>query len=92
MDGGEHGRDGSPARSPRAYRSAQIGSASGRGNQRSSAWGAAIDVNPSQNPYGGPSRMDQRVIDAFRRHGFVWGGTFLIPDPMHFEFVGNAPR
>lgn len=56
------------------------------------AWGAAIDVNPSQNPYGGPSRMDQRVIDAFRRHGFVWGGTFLIPDPMHFEFVGNAPR
>ncbi len=53
-------------------------------------WGAAVDINPSQNPYGGPSRMDQRVIDAFGRHGFVWGGAFLIPDPMHFEYVGAA--
>jgi D-alanyl-D-alanine carboxypeptidase len=52
------------------------------------AWGAAIDLNPSDNPYGGPSKMDQRVIDVFRRHGFVWGGTFLVPDPMHFEYVG----
>ena len=51
-------------------------------------WGAAIDINPSQNPYGGASRMDGRVIDAFRRHGFVWGGSFLVPDPMHFEYVG----
>ena len=52
-------------------------------------WGAAIDINPSQNQYGGASRMDGRVIDAFRRHGFVWGGSFLVPDPMHFEFVGR---
>ena len=52
-------------------------------------WGAAVDINPSQNPYGGRSRMDGRVIDAFRRHGFVWGGSFLVPDPMHFEFVGR---
>ena len=51
-------------------------------------WGAAIDLNPSDNPYGGAPHMDQRVIDAFVRHGFVWGGTFLIPDPMHFEYVG----
>ena len=51
-------------------------------------WGAAIDINPSQNPYGGASRMDGRVIDAFRRHGFVWGGSFIVPDPMHFEYVG----
>ena len=51
-------------------------------------WGAAIDINPSQNPYGGVSRMDSRVIDAFRRHGFVWGGSFIVPDPMHFEYVG----
>ena len=52
-------------------------------------WGAAIDLNPSENPYGGPSTMDPRVIDAFHRHGFAWGGTFLVPDPMHFEYTGR---
>ena len=52
--------------------------------------GAAIDLNPTQNRYGSHGHMDQRIIDAFTRHGFVWGGTFLIPDPMHFEYVGTA--
>jgi D-alanyl-D-alanine carboxypeptidase len=52
-------------------------------------WGAAIDLNPSRNPYGGPSTMDQRVIDAFHHHGFMWGGTFIVPDPMHFEYTGT---
>ena len=52
-------------------------------------WGGAIDINPSANPYGGPSHMDPRVITVFRRQGFVWGGSFLVPDPMHFEFVGQ---
>ncbi len=52
-------------------------------------WGAAVDLNPSDNPYGGPSNMDQRVITAFSRHGFVWGGTFIVPDPMHFEYTGR---
>ncbi len=52
-------------------------------------WGAAIDLNPSDNPYGGPSMMDPRVIDAFHQRGFVWGGTFLVPDPMHFEYTGR---
>ena len=52
-------------------------------------WGAAIDLNPSENPYGGQSKMDPRVIDAFHRHGFAWGGTFIVPDPMHFEYTGR---
>jgi D-alanyl-D-alanine carboxypeptidase len=54
-------------------------------------WGAALDINPSNNKFGGVSHMDPRVIEAFRRHGFAWGGTFLYPDPMHFEYIG-APR
>jgi D-alanyl-D-alanine carboxypeptidase len=51
-------------------------------------WGSAIDLNPTSNPYGGPSSMDPRVIAAFRRNGFVWGGSFIEPDPMHFEYSG----
>ena len=54
--------------------------------------GAAIDLNPKQNAYRGPSHMDQRIIETLKRHGFVWGGTFLIPDPMHFEYVGMRLR
>ena len=50
------------------------------------AWGAAIDINPSMNPYGGPVRLDERVGDVFRRWGFAWGAGWTIPDGMHFEW------
>jgi hypothetical protein len=30
--------------------------------------------------------MPQPVIDAFERHGFVWGGKWLFFDPIHFEY------
>jgi hypothetical protein len=60
---------------------------SGRTLSRHS-WGAAIDINPSTNPFGGVAQIDRRVIDAFARHGFIWGGDFPIPDGMHFEYSG----
>jgi hypothetical protein len=63
---------------------------SGRNLSRHS-WGAAIDINPSTNRFGGAPTMDPRVVTIFRRHGFIWGGSFIIPDGMHFEYVGE-PR
>jgi hypothetical protein len=60
---------------------------SGRTLSRHS-WGAAIDINPTTNPFGGVAQIDRRVIDAFARHGFIWGGDFPIPDGMHFEYSG----
>lgn len=54
------------------------------------AWGIAVDVNPSTNPYGGPVRMDPRIGNSFRRWGFAWGAGWRIPDGMHFEWV-NVP-
>ncbi len=55
------------------------------------AWAAAIDINPSANGFGAKPNLDARLIYVFRRNGFAWGGTWSIPDGMHFELVG-PPR
>jgi hypothetical protein len=34
--------------------------------------------------------MDCRIVRIFRKHNFAWGGNFLTPDGMHFEWVGEA--
>ncbi|MGE3329164.1 MAG: M15 family metallopeptidase, partial [Acidimicrobiia bacterium] len=52
-------------------------------------WGGAIDINPSTNTFGGTPRIDQRIVQIFRDHGFIWGGSFSIPDGMHFEYIGE---
>jgi hypothetical protein len=50
------------------------------------AWGIAIDVNPSSNPYGSTPLLPLAVVEVFRRWGFSWGGTWSTPDGMHFEW------
>ncbi len=55
------------------------------------AWGVAIDLDVAENPYGERPTMDPRVVAIFRRWGFAWGGDWLIPDGMHFEFH-DSPR
>jgi hypothetical protein len=58
----------------------------------SHAWGIAIDLNVQGNHYGAEPTMPDEVIETFTRHGFVWGGDWLIPDGMHFELaVDRAP-
>jgi hypothetical protein len=29
-------------------------------------------------------------VQIFRKHHYAWGGNFLVPDGMHFEWVGEA--
>jgi D-alanyl-D-alanine carboxypeptidase len=50
------------------------------------AYGAAVDINAPENPYGAAPTMDPRIVRIFERHGFLWGGDFLMPDGMHFEY------
>jgi D-alanyl-D-alanine carboxypeptidase len=50
------------------------------------AYGAAIDINAPQNPYGSKPTMNREVVRIFESWGFNWGGDFLIPDGHHFEF------
>jgi len=51
------------------------------------AWGAAIDINVSTNQYGHTPHQDPRLVAIFERWGFTWGGRWLLPDGMHFEFI-----
>jgi hypothetical protein len=53
-------------------------------------WGVAVDVNVSTNQFGRVPHQDPRVVEVFERWGFTWGGHWLLPDGMHFEFVRFA--
>ncbi len=56
------------------------------------AWGTAIDINPRRNAYDETPHQDPRVVEIFARWGFTWGGRWLVPDGMHFEYLGPAPQ
>ena len=51
------------------------------------SWGMAVDLNARANPFGRTPHQDPRVVAAFERWGFTWGGQWLLPDGMHFEFL-----
>jgi hypothetical protein len=63
-----------------------------RGQLSLHAWGVAIDLNASANPFMGRSRQDRRLVRTMVRHGFTWGGDWPTrPDPMHFELRSLPP-
>jgi hypothetical protein len=51
------------------------------------AWGAAVDLNYAKNPTGIASGQDPRLVAVMERWGFTWGGSWLVPDPSHFEYL-----
>jgi hypothetical protein len=50
------------------------------------SWGIALDVNVPANPFGAPPDQDPRLVRTFERWGFTWGGRWVVPDGMHFEY------
>ena len=57
------------------------------GRLSSHAWGAAIDFNVAGNEYGAEPTMDPRLVRHMEEWGFNWGGRWMIPDGMHFEWA-----
>jgi hypothetical protein len=55
------------------------------------SWAQPIDMSTAANCQGCTPKFDCRIVRIFRAHGFAWGGNFLTPDGMHFEWVGE-PR
>ena len=51
------------------------------------AWGIAIDINAADNAFGTRPDLDRRLVAVMERFGFTWGGRWLVPDGMHFEWV-----
>ena len=50
------------------------------------AWGIAVDINPGSNPFGAEPNLPPRIVTIMESHGFTWGGRWLLPDGMHFEW------
>ena len=55
------------------------------------SWGIAFDVNVAENAFGSKPDLDRRLVRVMEDAGFTWGGRWLIPDGMHFEWVDWAP-
>lgn len=51
------------------------------------SWGIAIDINVADNAFATKSDQDARLVEIMERYGFTWGGRWLVPDAMHFEWV-----
>lgn len=70
------------------------------GTQRMSmhAYGASIDISinyanhwrwsrPGKDGrYNWANQIPREIVDAFERHGFIWGGRWYHFDTMHFEY------
>lgn len=56
------------------------------------SYGAAFDINWDTNPMSKKLTTDipQEFIEAFTSKGWVWGGKWKNPDPMHFQFASGC--
>ena len=50
------------------------------------SWGAALDINAGSNGLGVEGDQDPRLVEIMEEWGFIWGGDWAVPDPMHFEY------
>jgi hypothetical protein len=50
------------------------------------AWGVAVDINSRDNPFGARPHQDPRLLAIMLKWGLTWGGAWLVPDGMHFEW------
>lgn len=54
------------------------------------SWGIAIDLDIAAHVKAGLGDTPAGLVEAFTGAGFVWGGDWLDPDPVHFEYVGTS--
>jgi hypothetical protein len=55
-------------------------------------YGASVDINPNQNPFGKSlvTDMPTNIVEIAAKHGLGWGGNFRsVKDAMHFSATQN---
>jgi hypothetical protein len=59
----------------------------GGNNLSMHSWGCAIDIDAAHNPFHGKPRFTEscKVVHAFERENWSWGGHWSKPDGMHFQ-------
>jgi hypothetical protein len=55
-------------------------------------WGVAFDINIVGNAYGATPHQNPRLVRILEKWGFIWGGTFMVPDGNHFEYRRPPPE
>ena len=88
--------NGYPVRVIHGYYAREIRGYEGTGKWSNHAFGAAIDINPEQNPLSETliTDMPSNVRELAAAHTLRWGGVYRSrKDAMHFEVVGaNGER
>jgi D-alanyl-D-alanine carboxypeptidase len=51
------------------------------------SWGIALDINHDENLFGAAPNQDEQLVEVMAEWGFTWGGRWLVPDGMHFEWL-----
>lgn len=51
------------------------------------SWGLAVDVNAAYNRMGRKPTLSPEFVRCWTDAGFEWGGTWRIPDGMHFQLA-----
>ncbi len=49
------------------------------------SWGLAVDINAAGNLFGRSPTLSRELVKCFTDAGFDWGGTWKLPDGMHFQ-------
>ncbi len=55
------------------------------------SWGMAFDINATTNPFGAKPDQNPQLVATIEHYGFIWGGTFIVPDGNHFEYRSPPP-
>lgn len=51
------------------------------------SYALAVDLNPDENPLGGPVQFSEEFGACFVDVGFLWGARFSRKDGMHFQLA-----
>lgn len=51
------------------------------------SWGIAVDINWSTNAPGTKGDLHPKIVEIFKKYGWIWGGDWRSRDPMHFQLA-----